>query len=427
MTPEGWCRVHLSDVADQRVEKVVPAATDNRPYVALEHLAPGTPVLLGWARAGSATSAKTAFHTGDVLFGKLRPYLRKAALAPFDGLCSTDILPLFGRSPLDTRYLVQLAQWRPLQQHAVATSSGTKMPRTSWAQLATFSFLLPPLVEQQKIAAILSSVDDAIEKTQAVIDQSQVVKRGLMQQLLTRGLSERHTRFKQTEIGEIPDGWRPVRIGDIASCDYGTSESLRDGGQGIPILRMGNLRDGRVSLDDVKYLAEDRVSDALLLSRGDVLFNRTNSADLVGKVAAFDHRTKVSFASYLLRLRVRSSVGTGFWLSYLLNTDTLQKRLRATATVGVSQVNINRESLLATVVPVPPAEEQSVIVSILDSVWHKVEAEENVVARLAEVKSSLMSVLLTGQLRVVRDPERSCASGSGQATPFPSADRGLHV
>ena len=64
--------------------------------------------------------------------------------------------------------------------------------------------LLPPLPEQHKIAAILSSVDDAIEKTQAVIDQVQVVKRGLMQELLTRGLPGRHTRFKQTEIGEIP-------------------------------------------------------------------------------------------------------------------------------------------------------------------------------------------------------------------------------
>ena len=107
---------------------------------------------------------------------------------------------------------------------------------------------VPPLSEQRKIAAILSSVDDAIEKTQAVIDQVQVVKRGLMQELLTRGLPERHTRFKQTEVGEIPEGWRTSRIGEIASCDYGTSESLQSCSGEIPVLRMGNLRDGRVSL-----------------------------------------------------------------------------------------------------------------------------------------------------------------------------------
>ena len=405
MTPEGWRRVHLSDVADQRIEKVVPARTDTRPYVALEHLAPGSPALRGWSKAGAAASAKTLFRTGDVLFGKLRPYLRKAAPAPFAGLCSTDILPLFGRNRLDTRYLAQLAQWCPLQQHAVATSSGTKMPRTSWAQLGAFTFPLPPLPEQREIAAILSSVDDAIEKTQAVIDQAQVVKRGLMQELLTRGLPGRHTRFKQTEIGDIPADWQTSSIGRIATCDYGTSDSLQSGGGGIPILRMSNLRDGRVSLDDVKYLAAEKIPKELLLSGGDVLFNRTNSADLVGKVAVFDYEARASFASYLLRLRVRPSVGSGFWLSYLLNTGPLQRKLRATATLGVSQVNINRKSLLATAVPVPPVGEQAAIVSILDSVSRREETERKRVCQLTEVKSALMSVLLTGELRVTPDVE----------------------
>ena len=81
------------------------------------------------------------------------------------------------------------------------------MPRTSWKQLREFRFPLPPPSQQRRIAAILCSVDDAIEKTQAVIDQVQVVKRGLMQELLTRGLPGRHTRFKQTEIGKyLPNG-----------------------------------------------------------------------------------------------------------------------------------------------------------------------------------------------------------------------------
>ena len=80
---------------------------------------------------------------------------------------------------------------------------------------------MPPLPEQRKIAAILSSVDDAIEKTQAVIDQVQVVKRGLMQELLTRGLPGRHTRFKQTEIGEIPEDWDFLSLVDLAEPGHG--------------------------------------------------------------------------------------------------------------------------------------------------------------------------------------------------------------
>ena len=177
--------VQLLEVADQRTEKVTPRRSDSGPYVALEHLAQGRPVILGWDKAGKATSAKTIFRTGDVLFGKLRPNLRKAAMAPFDGVCSTDILPLFGGEDLDEGYLLQLTQSEDFQTYAIATASGTKMPRTSWKQLGQFKFRLPPLSEQRKIADILVSVDQAMEATEAVFEQMQVVKRGLVQQLLT--------------------------------------------------------------------------------------------------------------------------------------------------------------------------------------------------------------------------------------------------
>ena len=84
-----------------------------------------------------------------------------------------------------------------------------------------FEVGVPRLPEQRKITAILSSVDDAIEKTQAVIDQVQVVKRGLMQELFTRGLPGRHTRFKQTETGEIPEDWDFLSLVDLAEPGHG--------------------------------------------------------------------------------------------------------------------------------------------------------------------------------------------------------------
>lgn len=246
MTPEGWRQVYLSEVADQRTEKVTPSAADTRPYVALEHLAQGRLTLLGWSEARTAASAKTVFRTGDVLFGKLRPYLRKAAPAPFDGLCSTDIIPLFSKKGLYGRFLAQLAQWSFLQQHAVTTSSGTKMPRTSWTQLGKFSLSLPTLDEQHKIVAILSSVDDVIEKTQAIIDQVQIVRRSLIQELLTRGPPGRHTRFKRTEIGEVPEEWKVLAIEELGkdaratvrTGPFGSSMKTKDfRPSGVPVLR----------------------------------------------------------------------------------------------------------------------------------------------------------------------------------------------
>ena len=91
-------------------------------------------------------------------------------------------------------------------------AAGSTFLEISKRAVCGFRVALPPLPEQRMIAAILSSVDETIEKTQAVIDQVQVVKRGLMQQLLTRGLPGRHTRFKQTEIGEIPQAWHVLDL-----------------------------------------------------------------------------------------------------------------------------------------------------------------------------------------------------------------------
>ncbi len=409
MAPEAWSRVHLSDVADQRVEKVVPAETDKRPYVALEHLAQGSPTLLGCHEAGAAASAKTVFRTGDVLFGKLRPYLRKAAPAPFDGLCSTDILPLFGRSRLDTRYLAQLAQWRPLQQHAVATSSGTKMPRTSWPQLGAFTFPLPPLPEQRKIAAILSSVDDAIEKTQAVIDQVQVVKRGLMQKLLTRGLPGRHTRFKQTEIGPIPQDWQLKRLSEVASIQTGLAKNKANAGAlSVSYLRVANVQDGFVDLAEVKVVEVN--TDALpryALRRGDVLFTEGGDADKLGRGAVWNgeiepclHQNHVFVARPLGNIRpmfLSLYRGSSRGKSYFLNCSKQTTNL----------ASMNSTQLKNLPLPIPQLDEQDRIVECLGAFDDRLFQERDCLKELERLKSALMSMLLTGELRVT--PNTECA------------------
>src|ERR1019366_8875865 len=106
-------------------------------------------------------------------------------------------------------------------------------------------------------------------------------------------------------------GFRPMRatwgrstVGDITTqCDYGLSCSLSGDAEGVPVLRMGNLKGGRVSLSDLKYVATTRVTPKDLLQRGDLLLNRTNSAALVGKVGLFTEEATTTFASYVFRLR----------------------------------------------------------------------------------------------------------------------------
>ena len=402
---EGWGRRSLGECAGQRTEKVIPTTVDTRPYVALEHLAQGRPSILGWSSAGSATSAKTVFFAGDVLFGKLRPNLKKAAAARFNGVCSTDILPLFGKDGLDSAYLLQLAQWGRFQQHAVATASGTKMPRTSWRQLGEFTFLCPPLNEQRKIAAVLSSVDDAIEKAQATVEQAQVVKRGVMQELFTRGLPGRHTRFRRTErVGINPSGWTILPLVDacVARGQYGANVAKRDFVPGgIRYIRITDI-DEHGSLKDASVGIDAADAGGYLLEAGDILLARSGT---VGKSYLHeDIRVRCAFAGYLVRFRTRDEVLLPSFLKEYLNTAAFWRWV-ADRQHAQAQPNVNAREYGQLPVPCPPLDEQRRIVDIAASFTGAIQSGRDKIRSLHLLKQSLLSVLLTGEVRVTVDTE----------------------
>jgi type I restriction enzyme S subunit len=426
--PDGWRRARLGAVAGIRTKKVDPRQVAGLPYVALEHLEQGEPKLLGWQTAKSAVSTKTLFKKGDVLFGKLRPNLKKAAPAPFDGVCSTDILPLFAHNGLEPGFLAQLCQWPPLQEHAVSTAEGTKMPRTSWTALREFVVPLPPLPEQRKIAEILSSVDDAIERTEAVIDQVRQVKQGLAQQLLTRGLPGRHTHYKQTEVGEIPACWEVVRFDSaIQEMSNGFASGARDE-DGIPQLRMNNLTtDGRVVLDGVLKVPVPADVDRWTLRAGDFLFNNTNSIDLVGKCAVFEGAPfPCTYSNHLTMVRFKSDLMHPKWV--LLWFVMLWSRgfFRSLAIRHVGQAAIYGSQLRRLKVPLPPLSEQQAMSQVVQAMDDRIEAERQAVERMRAAKSALMHVLLTGQVRVRVDAALSSEDCHVQLwEPIPPGSRNL--
>ena len=397
MTPDRSL-VRLSEMADLRAAKIIPSEGDTRPYVALEHLAQGRPTVLGWSRAGTATSAKTVFRKGDVLFGKLRPNLRKAAAAPFDGLCSTDILPLFGKDGMDAGYLLQLAQWHRLQRHAVATSSGTKMPRTSWRQLGEFTFSLPPLPHQRKIAAILSSVDDAIEKTRAVIDQVQVVKRGLMQELLTRGIPGRHTRFKQTEIGEIPEEWSLTTVGSLTHLSGGHGFRPDDwSDSGLPIIRIQNLNGSA----NFNYFAGIPDND-WGVEPGELLFAWAGSRGASFGPCIWPGPRGV-LNQHIYRIKPTMGVEIRFIFHFLSQiTAAIERKAHG---FKHTLVHLRKSELTNWKIGLPLLEEQQHISRVIDAVEHRVTLETEKLHGILQAKSALMSVLLTGELRVTPDPD----------------------
>lgn len=181
-----WSNVRFGDAAKPRRDRIDPRTHQIQKFcIELENIGAGTGTLLGYSNFGRNSSIKTPFHNGDVLFGKLRAYLRKYWRASGDGLCSTEIWALAPQNnTISSEYLSQIVR---LDSFIDITSQayGTHMPRSDWKIVSQFELQLPPLDEQTAIAAILSDMDTDITELETRLGKVRQVKQGMMRELLT--------------------------------------------------------------------------------------------------------------------------------------------------------------------------------------------------------------------------------------------------
>lgn len=264
---------------------------------------------------------------------------------------------------------------------------------------------LPGLGEQRKIAAILSAVDEAIEATQAVIDQLQVVKKAMLTELLTRGLPGRHMRFKQTAIGEVPESWSVCRVGDILEeSAYGTSAKCESGGDGLPVLRIPNVVAERISTEDLKFTAlSDAEVDAYRLRAGDLLVIRTNgNPRYVGRTAVVpEHEGTWLYASYLIRLRVRMGLVIPSFLHEAMRSERARQTMQGAIRTSAGNYNLNTQGISNTQIPLPPLDEQAEITAASALYRERIDRETAYLVGLKMAKSAVMTVLLNGEVRVI--------------------------
>lgn len=207
--PEEWEVVRLGEVCEIKKDKFNPQKNGKVPCVELKHISQDMGILLNFADSSQQLSIKNTFSKGDVLFGKLRPYLRKFWQASFDGACSSEIWVLQGKK-ISNNFLFYFIQTDRFLQIANATC-GTKMPRADWGLMQDEVFPLPPIAEQEKIAEILSTWDTQIQNLESLITEKQNLKKGLCQTLLTA-----KTRFKG-----FSEDWQVVSVGKIFKVTRG--------------------------------------------------------------------------------------------------------------------------------------------------------------------------------------------------------------
>ena len=468
--PCGWVQTTLGELIEPRRVRADPQAKPTEKFVGLEHVEAHTTKLLGTKSAAAMKSSANAFRRGNVLYGRLRPYLNKVCQPDFDGLCSGEFVVMPENHAVAGAFLKYRLNAYDFVHFASHLNAGDR-PRVDFGQLRSFPLALPPKNEQERIVdllvALFDELDAGIANLQRCQEKLSIYRASLLKaavearltadwrsehpdaepanKLLQRILAERRERWEQNQLrtyaekgkappknweakykepvapeadnsSSLPRGWCWAAVDQCASAiQYGSSAKAHSDSTGAPVLRMGNISlDGHIVLDDLKYLPMGHPAlVSLRLRNGDLLFNRTNSIDLVGKTAIYSGKPPLcTFASYLIRVRLLAGLRPRF-LMYVLNSFSGRRWIRQVASQTVGQANVNGTKLAAFQFPLPPTAEQDAVVAEVEK---KLSAIDEAVADIgAKVKKagvlrqSILHSAFTGKL-VPQDPNDEPAS-----------------
>lgn len=335
-----WVTAPLGKVA--RIERNSVAPTEilsGSRYVGLEHIeSGGASVSFEKVSNGQLTSNKFQFGPQHILYGKLRPYLAKIACPNFNGICSTDILPIAVSQQIDQRYLFHFLRHPRNVAWASSRATGVNLPRLSPRELEALQVPLPPLNEQRRIATILDKADGLCRKRKRAFR---------LIEGLTSSLAAKHLNSSALiELGEI------ISEGPTNGLYKPTSAY----GDGAPIVRINNFYDGKIiDIHSLKRLRVDRDElSRFRLAAGDILVNRVNSLEYLGKSALVPRLPETTvYESNMMRLSVDESRMLPEVCVALLQTPSIKKQILRKAKNAVNQSSINQQDVRSLLLPLP--------------------------------------------------------------------------
>jgi len=375
-TSSAWPFVPLGDVFQKSNETVLPETlTGAVTYLGLENISQNTGCLEGCIvthNPAEIKSLKNVFKPKDILYGKLRPNLNKVWLANRKGICSTDIFVIEPRNQnVEPALYAHLFRSKRFNDAVMGQLKGAQLPRVGWSSFAELQIPLPPLEVQKEIVAKIEGYQIIIDGALTVVDNY------------------------RPYIFINPD-WPTVELGKICQkVQYGLSVPLNTAGNGFKTFRMNELVEGKcVDRGDMKCANIDKDEFAKYrLERGDILFNRTNSFEHVGRTGIFDLEGDYCFASYLIRLRLISSQAVPSFVNALMNSEGFQQGIKQYASRAIGQSNINAKSLTAYRIPLPPLEIQRALVAELEAEQALVASTHDIIARMeTKIQSTLARV-----------------------------------
>lgn len=425
--PKGWAFTRLGDVIPKARPKVPADPNSHLPFIGMDHIEAETFHLIGQDSFAKMKSAGSYFQPGDVLYGRLRPYLNKVHRAKFEGVASAEFIVLPSSEVHNSDFVKYLLHQRKFVDFAMSRSSGDR-PRVKFDGISDFEFPLPPLNEQRRIVekietlfARLDKGEEALRDVQKLLARyrQSVLKAAVTGQLtadwraenahrlehgrdlLARILQTRREtwdgrgKYKEptgpdtTDLPELPKGWVWTSLGALISKGPQNGLYLPQSkyGTGTPILRIDDYQvDWLRPVQELRLVAaEAEDCDKYGLRHGDFVVNRVNSVSHLGKtiLLPFEYEGAI-FESNMMRFSVSDQISREY-LNLYLTSDLGRKRLIKNCKHAVNQASINQGDVEATPVPLPPRLEQ-----------------EEIAQRVAEESSREIAGLKTCQTELAR-------------------------
>jgi type I restriction enzyme, S subunit len=466
--PQGWITARLGGIAPSGGTRNLEIYSDGEFfYVDIEAVNNIAQKIVAPKRISTAKApsrARMAIQAGDVIFSLVRPYLKNIAIVPkeLDGQVASTAYCVMRPEQGILSSFVFYSVLREEFINLIATY-GNSPPSGHDDEFLAMSIPLAPTNEQRRIVAAIEQHFTRLDAGIAALRRAQtklkryraVILKAAVEgklteawraehpatesasQLLERILKERHAKWEtdlrakgkdpakvkyvepaapdMKNLPTLSKGWCWVTVEQVSHfVRYGSSTKTSDDASGIPVLRMGNIQDGSLDLGNLKYLPTNHPEfPTLLLENGDLLFNRTNSAELVGKSAVYHgNPSPCSYASYLIDVRMVTGCSADY-VCFFLNSSYGRAWVKSVVSQQVGQANVNGSKLQALAFPLPPLAEQEQIVAEVQqrlSIVSELEATVEANLKRAErLRQSILHEAFSGRL-VLQDPNDEPAS-----------------
>lgn len=382
-----WSTATLDSVAILDRQSVHPSELDSEtPYLGLEHL-DGDGGINCVETVDSAELKSNKFHFTDkhILFGKLRPYLRKIVRPSFSGICSTDIIPILPGKELSRDYLFYFLRTPAIVELATSRCSGANLPRLSPKQLASFQIPLPPLAEQKRIAGILDAADALRAKRHEALAQLDALLQSIFLDL-----------FGDPVLN--PMGWeiKPLEqvCEKVIDCPHSTPKWNESG---VICLRTSNLGKGEWIWDDTRYVTEQDYLERTKRSeihKNDIILSREGT---VGVLALVKDGMRLCMGQRLVQLRTMQQIVNPQFMVFLLLHDLAPERL-SRLMAGSTSKHLNVRELRKLLILTPPLDLQRRFAAIVVAVERQKARQRAHLAELDTLFTALQQRAFTGEL-----------------------------